>query len=310
MKKLLVYVLCCITGVTYAQDQLFKKDNTKLEVKILEINPTEIKYKLYTYQDGPTIVVLKKDVALIIYQNGTHEVITPAPEPPTIVYYSPSAARSSSYHSRDSALFKQLTSTKHLVSLNFLEPLNSTFSISYVTEFAKNYLNLYVPVSVGFSTPYFSQTTNSIFNNTYYGYGSNGYMISDYKFTCKTIDAGLGIHFQTSGRHAVTHFIGPYVGMAQFTGTFKEHAYTYDQFGYTNHTIIDRGFVMNRVHVMLDNGFLFRITKNFNMMMLAGVGYHLDTYISNNAPYNTTSYAINRFPINSFKFGLSFGYRF
>ena len=59
-----------IGGNLFSQDQLFKKDNTKVDVKILEINPTEIKYKLFNDEDGPTIRVLKSDVALIIYKNG------------------------------------------------------------------------------------------------------------------------------------------------------------------------------------------------------------------------------------------------
>lgn len=313
MKKLLLYLLCCITGITYAQDQLFKKDNTKLEVKVLEINPTEIKYKLFTYQDGPTIIISKKDVALIIYQNGVHEVITtdPAAEKPTVIYYSPTQ-RPALPTLNDSALFRQLTSTKHLVSLNILDPLNGSFGVSYCTEFAKNYFNLYVPVSVGFTNPYFTQSTNSLVNNNYnYSYSSNGYTVSDFKFSCKTIDAGLGLHFQTSGKHPVTHFIGPYIGMAQFTGTFRESFYTYDQYtGYSNYSFADRSFVMNRVYVMLDNGVLFRATKNFNIMLLAGVGYHVDTYISNHAPNSAINYSPYQFPVNAFKFGLSFGYRF
>jgi hypothetical protein len=310
MKKILIYIFFCITGITHAQDQLFKKDNTRLEVKILEINQTEIKYKLFTYQDGPTIIISKKDVALIIYQNGVHEVITtePATEKPTIVYYAnPAPERPVISPYRDSALFRQLTSTRHLISLNILDPLNSCIGISYFTEFANNYLNLYVPVSVGFGSPYFSQSSNNVFGIYNYGYAYNGYYISDYKFTNKTIDAGLGLHFQTSGKHPVTHFIGPYVGMAQFTGTYRENSSTYDQYGYANYTLVDRSFVLNRVYVLLDNGFLFRVTKNFNIMMLAGVGYHVDTYISKHGPTNSS---ITQFPVNAFKFGLSFGYRF
>lgn len=314
MKKILIYIFFCITGITYAQDQLFKKDNTKLEVKILEINQTEIKYKLYTYQDGPTIIVSKKDVALIIYQNGVHEVITADAdaEKPTILYYAgPAPERPVITQYRDSALFRQLTSTRNLVSLNILDPLNSCVGMSYFTETAKNYLNLYIPVSFGFGSPYFTQSGSSLFDNYSYSniYYQNGYYVSNFKFTNKTIDAGLGIHFQTSGKHPVTHFIGPYVGMAQFTGTFTENVYNYDQYaGYTNYIQINRSFVMNRIYVMLDNGILFRITKNFNIMMLAGVGYHIDSYVSHHSPLNMVS--TNPFPINAFKFGLSFGYRF
>ncbi len=80
MKYLSILCALFIGGNLISQDQLFKKDNTKIEVKILEINPTEIKYKLFNYEDGPIITVLKSDVALIIYKNGMHEVITASSE--------------------------------------------------------------------------------------------------------------------------------------------------------------------------------------------------------------------------------------
>ena len=64
---------------------------------------------------------------------------------------------------------------------------------------------------------------------------------------------------------------------------------------------------------MLNNGFLFRATKNFNIILNAAFGVKQDSYLSNNpANYYTNNYGYNNstFPITAFKFGLSFGYRF
>ena len=312
MKKKLICILFFLGNIAYAQDQLFKKDNTKLEVKILEINQNEIKYKLFTYQDGPTIIVSKRDIALIIYQNGVHEVInTPATEP--AVYYQNPTYTPRSRAKNDSANFAKLTINKHLISTNVLDPLNGSFSISYLTEFAHNNLNIYVPVSFGFTTPYFTQATSSLFNggyNSYYYSTNASFSASNFKFTSKTVDVGLGLHFQTSGKHAVTHFVGPYIGMAQFTGTYVENAYYHDpNNGASTSTFANRSFVMNRLYVMLDNGVLFRVTPNFNIMMLVGVGYHEDKYLNNDLNNAMNSFR-NQLPINAFKFGLSFGYRF
>lgn len=57
----------------FAQDLLIKRDSSKIEVKIVEINPTEISYKLFSYLDGPLIVIHKNEVHEIIFQNGQHE---------------------------------------------------------------------------------------------------------------------------------------------------------------------------------------------------------------------------------------------
>jgi hypothetical protein len=316
MKRYLIYLLVCVTGVSYAQDQLFKKDNSKVEVKILEINQNEIKYKLFTYQDGPTITISKKDVALIIYQNGVHEVLNAVTEVPeatpstTMIVYNNYRGTRINQDSLDKVAFDDLVSNKHLISFNMLEPLNGSFSINYLSEFANNYLNIYVPVSVGFANPYFTQLTNNLFSGgSNYNTNSKTFSVSNYKFTSKNIEAGLGIHFQTSGKRAVTHFIGPYVGMAQFTGTYDEVTYI-NNGGYTyQNTTTNRSFTMNRLYVLLDNGFLFRATKNFNIILLAGVGYHVDAYKTND-PTKATNFNTTQLPVNAFKLGLSFGYRF
>jgi len=301
----------------FAQDQLFKKDNSKTDVKVLEVTPTEIRYKLFTYQDGPTITVLKSEVALIIYQNGTHETFnTPPPaaqSQPMVIY----AADPSRLRARDRAYedsmklvrYREATATKNLISLNLLEPLNGSFGVSYLREFADGLFHAYVPVSAGFSEPYFNQLNNTIFGSPY----NNG--ITNFKFERKTFEGGLGFHIHTSGKRAVTHFIGPYVGIAQFTGHYDSYVYDPNYYyGSQQQAYLPHSFVMNRYTFMLDNGILFRVHRNFNMMLLAGLGYHSDDYLSNhpkNYTYNNYGfYYSSNFPINSFKLNLSVGYRF
>ncbi len=325
MNKFVLYILVCLTSIGYAQDQLFKRDNSKLEVKILEINPTEIKYKLFTYQDGPTITIAKKDVALIIYQNGVHEVITAEAPTPTVqptpqpmVIYNEYKAPRVNYDSINDAKIKDLISTKNFISMNVLEPINGSFNISYLREFAMNYLHVYVPVSVGFSTPYFTQISNTLFSGETGYYTANGkdyFDVSDFLFTAKSYEIGLGIHFQSSGKKQVTHFIGPYIGQAQYIGTYDKTAYTYlntNNGNYSSKFTEDNKFTMDRLSLMLDNGVLFRPTKNFNIMLLIGLGYHIDTFkgedLTKANNYRTPQERV--FPINAYKFGVNFGYRF
>jgi len=319
MKKALTFALFCLSITGYSQDQLFKKDNTKIDVKILEINQAEIKYKLFTYQDGPTITVSKKDVALIIYQNGVHEVINTANDPstmgadaPFVVYnsYTPTRINRDSI---EKAAFNDLVSNKNLVSFNMIEPINGSIGISYLREFANNYFHAYIPVTVGFAAPYFTQAVNTIFSGSNYYYTSFGssFTVSDFKYTRKTYEVGLGIHFQSSGKRAVTHFVGPYVGTSQFSGTYTKSETYYDpSSGYTSSLVSTRNFTLSRMYVMLNNGLLFRVTRNFNIVLLAGIGYHIDTYKTGDNITKAVNYNNNQFPINAFKFGLSFGYRF
>jgi hypothetical protein len=323
MKKTLIFLLLGFSTIINAQDQLFKKDNSKVDVKILEINQTEIKYKLFTYQDGPTITVSKKEIALIIYQNGVHEVINAAPETPVaptetpfVVYNSYPPSPRINRDSIEKAAIDKLLSTKNLISFNMMEPINGSFGISYLREIVNNYLNIYVPVTIGFAAPYFTQSVNTLFtgnsyNNYYYGYTNGEFAITNFKYTNKTYEVGLGLHFQTSGKHAVTHFIGPYVGTSQFTGSYTKSEYVYDAYtgSYTNNVTLNT-FKMDRLYVMLNNGILFRVTKNFNIMLLAGLGYHIDTYKGADDLSKATNYNKNVLPLNAFKGGVTFGYRF
>lgn len=56
--------------LTHAQDTLVYKDKSIELVKVVEVLPREVKYKLADYPDGPTFVVFKKKLNSILYANG------------------------------------------------------------------------------------------------------------------------------------------------------------------------------------------------------------------------------------------------
>jgi hypothetical protein len=62
---------------------LVKKDSSKIQVKLLEVRTNELKYKLFSYQDGPDIIISKKDVAYVIYSNGAKEIFNSVENPIT-----------------------------------------------------------------------------------------------------------------------------------------------------------------------------------------------------------------------------------
>lgn len=75
MKKFLLTCLCAVgllSGVQ-AQDVIMKRSGEKLEAKVLEITPSEIKYKRFESLEGPTYIISKNDVTLIQYANNTSE---------------------------------------------------------------------------------------------------------------------------------------------------------------------------------------------------------------------------------------------
>lgn len=311
-----VFILMLLwTTRSIAQDQLFKKDNSKLEVKVLEVTPNEVKYKLKSNPDGPLYVVNKSEVALLIYANGEHETF-PENKPKTEIIYTPVSpfARMDSLRAQrkreNLEQFKNVTKNKNVVFLNSLALLNGTASFSYLREFANGLFSIHVPISASFAEPNL-QNSLGFTSNYYY---SNVY---NYRITHKAFDAGLGIYFHTSGKHAVTHFIGPLIRFAQYNGTFSAANYTNDPWGNPQPTFTDdkHAFVLNESYAMINNGILFRITPTFNMMLHAAIGTTIDHHFIANDPKNFYSPYYNTYYNNNsgapvFNLGLNVGYRF
>lgn len=77
MKKLLVAFCLLLSAFLYsnAQDFITTKDGTDIMAKIIEVSSTEVKYKKYNNPDGPTFVLKKSDILIILYEDGEKEVI-------------------------------------------------------------------------------------------------------------------------------------------------------------------------------------------------------------------------------------------
>jgi hypothetical protein len=57
-----------------AQDLMTLKNGDEVKAKVIEINESEIKYKNFENQEGPTRILLKSEVFSIKYQNGTKDI--------------------------------------------------------------------------------------------------------------------------------------------------------------------------------------------------------------------------------------------
>jgi hypothetical protein len=65
-----------------AEDRIIMKNGSTFGAKVVEVSPTEIKYKRVDHLDGPTYSVPTADVHSIRYENGREEVISYVPPPP------------------------------------------------------------------------------------------------------------------------------------------------------------------------------------------------------------------------------------
>lgn len=76
MKKLLlltVSLLGCFAAAQ-AQDLITTRSGEDIEAKVLEVRTKEVKYKKFSFLDGPTYSISKKDILMIRYENGEKDI--------------------------------------------------------------------------------------------------------------------------------------------------------------------------------------------------------------------------------------------
>jgi hypothetical protein len=57
-----------------SQDTITRKSGEDIQVKILEVNQTDIRYKKYENIEGPTYSMLRNEIVMIRYANGTRDI--------------------------------------------------------------------------------------------------------------------------------------------------------------------------------------------------------------------------------------------
>lgn len=111
------------------QDTLYFKNNDKIIIQLLEVNPTNLKYKRFDNQAGPTYTVLKEEVTQVMYANGKKDIFN-------------ISAKDSSISKPDSVLKNPVTSNqenKAVDTLYFKSGIKTPAKIYELTETTVKY---------------------------------------------------------------------------------------------------------------------------------------------------------------------------
>ena len=75
MKKC-IFSICLFLSLSslFSQDKIFLYTGEHIDAKVLEVTVSEIKYKKFNYLEGPTIIISKSEIVMIIYENGDKDV--------------------------------------------------------------------------------------------------------------------------------------------------------------------------------------------------------------------------------------------
>lgn len=78
MKRKALLLLVALFAITlcYSQDVITTKTGDDIQAKVMEVGNTEIKFKRMDNLDGPLFTLLKADVLMIRYANGTKDIFT------------------------------------------------------------------------------------------------------------------------------------------------------------------------------------------------------------------------------------------
>lgn len=158
MKKITLLFFAIISlSFVEAQDYIITKKSDTVKVKIIEIGPTEIKYKKWNYLDGPNYTISKEAISKITYQNGDQEVYETDNVAPKTTLVEKSNQQPKSYNS---SMISQLSNTKSS------RPANKCDTCYKYEKF-----NFSMYIGPAFSVGKFGQTSEDNFS-AIYSYGT------------------------------------------------------------------------------------------------------------------------------------------
>lgn len=77
MKRFLFSLVAILfTCICFAQDVIIKKDGTTILSTVIKVGQSEVEYKKYNNQTGPTYTISINELSHINYANGTKDTFT------------------------------------------------------------------------------------------------------------------------------------------------------------------------------------------------------------------------------------------
>ncbi|MES2132589.1 MAG: hypothetical protein V4506_09570 [Bacteroidota bacterium] len=315
MKKLsFLYISLLSTGLSYAQDMITKTDSSKVSAVIIEINSSDVKYKLSNYTDGPTRVCSKTDIAYIVFKNGELEKFPPQ-TPVDFPGYNPNKYNLDNvpvetYNSRKrikkcEILYKH----KNYLGFNYIAFLNTALGFNYMRDIKKANLIINVPFAFGLGSP---SITNGLYGRQYLDNNSTT------KYNLMRYQVGISPLFTPAMNSEMNFLMGPSLTFIDYNMKVNTRyrlpgnsQYPYNSATFTN------TFELYRLHYGVNVGFMARFSERINMNMLLTVGFKHDTY-NKKDPYGfevtngSTEYdaAIPDNVMPYVNFAWSIGYRF
>lgn len=281
----IILILCVfLAGGSFAQDTIIKLTNTRLVVKVIEITPKEVKYKKIENPGGPLFVLDRKQVARIIYANGT-----------TDTFSLKSAESIAELALKDPRV---IDFKKNHITLVVSDIFYGKLSVGYERILNSGRFSLKIPFSMGFRYLDMKDSVNQDGGD----YWNETWSTAGYYGKYKIFSTGIECYYYTGGQGTLRYFIGPSIEYGQFNYWLYHQLPQNPYYGYYTK---DRG---SYTAFLVKNGLVFQPSKNFNISFNAGAGFfsantdYYDDYQP--GPLELVEDGI------AFEFGLNVGYKF
>jgi len=181
----LIILFHCISNLLHSQDTLYNKDGTKQIIKTLDVNETQVKYKLVINLNGPTYVINKDEVLKIAYETG---LIDTFPK------------KISKNINQD---LRNIDFGRNFISLNVSDFLFGFITIGYEYTFKSGKFGLKCPLSF-------------VLNSNWRG------VFQNYDLFTNRFSTGFDFYFYLFGKGKAKYFFGPSLEYGQDNFNYQE----------------------------------------------------------------------------------------
>ncbi len=285
MRRILIFLFAgfLISFQANSQDRIYRNNGKIIEVKILEIGSSEIKYKVFNNQEGPVYVLETDRIKKIVFENGTEQTFEDNYKDPE-------------------RYAGQLTKA---IKLNFLSPLYGYTEIGFEknTGFGKGFeISLGI---IGAGKAGILSYDNSQLGEVKrepFGFSVTG----GYKF-------GKLPDFILFGKSKASHLMqGTYVKPIVYFGSYKENRILYKG---NQYEVGKQNVTFGALQIEVGRQWVFG--DKFVLDLYEGLGYGFDNKkdnedqygidFDNTAAFNYANARLGKTPGLSFTFGIKIG---
>ena len=286
MRSNILIVFICLIGfnILHGQDIIYTVNSQKIEADIKEISNDGVSYKNFNDTDtnSSAFFINKKSIVLIKFNNGITKIFN----------HNPNELQNQirtllGSDEKSKKVVDMYFLNKNLLSINALALANGDFTLMYDREIVNNKIQLSFLGGYNFNSRM----------------GALNLYISDSKDKAKKLfDAGAGINylFDNTISNRINYFVG-------FLGKYM--SYNYQQLVDTaNNQKKYQPATASQISLMLNNGFLFRISPNVNVKIFCSIGKSINSVTLDKINDKGEKVDYSNFP--KMYLGYCFGYRF